>query len=180
MKIEPLAISGAYLICAEEVRDQRGYFARTFSEDAFRQAGLATHFLEHSIAQNVTAGTVRGMHYSVYPAQEHKLVRCERGAIIDVLLDVRQESDTYGASVAVQLSEAQANAVYIPAGCAHGYQTLVDDTVVSYLISDRYAPDLSRGFSIYSDSVNKFWPVPIACISERDVKFEKFSPSRGK
>src|ERR1700674_1685520 len=145
MRFEPLAIDGAALVRIEPQTDSRGFFARTFCVEEFAAAGLPTRAVQASVSYNERAGTVRGMHFQWPPSQEGKLVRCIRGRLHDVLLDLRPRSSTYLQHCAVTLDEENRDAVFIPPGIAHGFQTLVPRTEVLYQMSDRFAPELAAG-----------------------------------
>ena len=173
MKFEELSIDGVYAIRLDPIEDERGSFARTYSLDEFENAGIHSQYLEHSIAINTSAGTLRGMHYSVDPIGEHKLVRCDRGAVKDVIVDLREHSATYGRVVAVELNASSLLHLYVPPGCAHGYQTLEDDTVMGYMISCRYVSDFARGISYKSAIFKSIWPLEVTVVSARDLALPK-------
>ena len=145
MLFENLAIPGAASIRIERRSDPRGFFARTFCTEEFTAHALPGHFVQASISYNERRGTVRGMHFQWPPSQEGKLVRCIRGQLLDVLLDLRPESPCYLKYVAVPLDEDTRDAVFIPHGVAHGFQTLVDRTEVLYQMTDVFAPELGAG-----------------------------------
>lgn len=168
MNVIPTRIEGVVTLETEVQRDDRGLFARTYDSTFLSEVGISCHFPQHSIAVNELAGTLRGLHYQIAPRAEHKIVRCTRGALFDVAVDLRVESSTFGEWVAVELSEANLRALYIPAGCAHGYQTLADDTHAYYMISEPYEPDLARGIYYADASLAIRWPLPVSRISERD------------
>lgn len=169
MQIEPLAIHGVYLIRPELKADARGFFARTFDASAFATNGLPGGFDQHSLSHNTAAGTLRGLHYQALPHGETKLVQCLRGAMHDVAADVRPESPTYGAHVAVTLDDAAYAMLLIPPGVAHGFQTLRDDTLVLYRIQGHYAPDAARTVHYQDATLNIAWPLPVTHISENDA-----------
>ena len=162
----------------ERVRDERGWFVRTFDGAAFAAAGLATRWALAGEAVNALAGTLRGLHFQRSPHDEIKLIRCTRGAVYDVLADVRPDSPTYGRWDAFELRDDRDEALYVPAGIAHGYQTLCDDAVVHYLISAPYAPDAAAGFRYDSPSLAIPWPLAVTVVSERDRALPPFEPSR--
>jgi len=168
MIFEPLGLSGAVLIIPEPAADERGFFARTFSRDEFARHGLTTAYVEESVAHNRRAGTLRGLHYQADPASEVKLVRCERGAVFDVIVDLRPGSATFGQVETVQLDDRSARGLYIPAGFAHGYQSLTDDTLVHYHISAAYEPQLARGIHWEDPDLAISWPLKPSVVSERD------------
>jgi len=175
MRFEPLAIAGAALVIIERRQDSRGFFARTFCVDEFAAAGLPTRALQSSVSYNEHPGTVRGMHFQWPPSHEGKLVRCVRGRLRDVLLDLRPASPSYLQHVAIMLDEDNRDAVYIPPGIAHGFQTLLPGTEVLYQMTDRFAPELAAGvrwddpaFAIRCEHM------PQLTISERDAGYPDF------
>lgn len=168
MRIEPLEIAGAALVHLDHARDDRGFYARTFDRRDFSAAGLNPVFAQAGMSYNARAGTVRGMHYQVMPGQESKLVRCLRGAILDVLIDLRPDSPTRLQRYAVRLEAAEGLALYIPPLCAHGFQTLVDETEVSYQMSNDYLPEVERGLRHDDPALGLTWPLPVSAISAKD------------
>lgn len=169
MKFVPLKLAGAYLIELEPHPDQRGSFARTWCRDEFAAHGLSTVIAQCSTSQNRRAGTLRGLHFQRAPHTESKLVRCTHGTIYDVIVDLRLESATHGAWFAAELSAEHGNALYVPAGFAHGFQTLTDDAEVFYMISTPYAPDAAAGVRWNDPAFAIDWPeVAERTISERD------------
>ena len=164
MIFRELALSGAWLIEPERLTDERGFFARTFCEDEFARRGLCTRFIQSSIAGNAHTGTLRGMHYQIEPKAEVKLVRCTRGAVYDVIVDLRPQSPTLHQWTAVELSAANAHTLYIPTGLAHGYQTLSPDTELVYAMSETYAPELARGVRWDDRAFAIRWPAVAARI----------------
>jgi dTDP-4-dehydrorhamnose 3,5-epimerase len=175
MRFEPLAIDGAALVSIEPHPDSRGFFARTFCVDEFAAAGLATQAVQASVSYNEHAGTVRGMHFQWPPSREGKLVRCIRGRLRDVLLDLRPPSPTYLQHVAVTLDEDNRDAVFIPPGIAHGFQTLLPRTEVLYQMTDRFAPTLAAGVRWNDPAFSISWmTMPQLTISERDAAYPDF------
>jgi dTDP-4-dehydrorhamnose 3,5-epimerase len=158
MQFTPTSVDGAYLVRLEPVGDERGSFARIWCEQEFADAGLTAHLSQCSISRNMHAGTLRGMHYQLHPHEEAKLVRCTRGAIYDVVLDLRPESPTYLKWQAAGLSPENGDALFVPEGCAHGFQTLTDDSEVLYLISHPYTPDSSTGVRWDDPAFGIDWP----------------------
>jgi dTDP-4-dehydrorhamnose 3,5-epimerase len=169
VRLEALEIDGAYALVAEPVRDERGWFARYWDADELEAAGLAHTFVQQSAAWNALAGTLRGLHVVIPPASESKIVRCVRGAVHDVILDARPGSRTFGRHVAIRLDAEVPRAAYVPAGCAHGYQTLVDATEVLYDISERYEPAARGGVAHDDPGLGIVWPRPVSAISARDA-----------
>jgi dTDP-4-dehydrorhamnose 3,5-epimerase len=174
MLFTPLDIPGVFAIEAELLRDERGFFARTWSPAEFHAHGLNPLLTEMNISHNSKAGTLRGLHFQIAPDEETKLVRCTRGAIFDVALDLRPASPTFKGYAALELTQENRKALYIPAGCAHGFLTLVDGTEVMYLISPTYAPDQARGYRWNDPAFGIKWPASPTCMSERDRSYPDF------
>lgn len=162
------ALPGVVEVRAEPAFDERGAFLRAWCRDEFAAAGLAFAPVQISHSENTRRHTLRGMHWQAPPAAEAKLVRCLRGAVHDVALDLRPDSPGFRQVVAVELSAASRNAIFIPAGCAHGFLTLTDDTVLEYLIDAPHAPDHARGLRWDDPAFGISWPAPPAVISARD------------
>ena len=158
MILTPTAISGAYVLDVERRSDDRGFFARTFCEEELRAVGLETHIAQANVSWNRHRGTLRGMHYQAPPHEETKIVRCTRGAVWDVLLDLRQDSPTFGRWHAEELTADNHRMLYIPRGFAHGYLTLADDCEVSYLVGHRYVPESGRGVRWDDPAFGIEWP----------------------
>lgn len=171
MKILPTEVEGCHVIELEERRDDRGFFARTFCADEFAAAGLEPAVAQCNLSFNDAAGTLRGLHLQLPPHAEAKLVRCTRGAILDVAVDVRPGSPTYGRHVAVELTADNRRALFLPAYVAHGYQTLVDDTEVLYQVSGPYAPGAEDGYRHDDPAFGIAWPLPVSSISEKDASW---------
>lgn len=178
MRFQPLTIDGAALVSIEPHHDERGFFARTFCVEEFGAAGLPTGVVQASVSRNARAGTVRGLHFQWPPSREAKLVRCTRGAVHDVLLDLRPQSRSYLSHAVVRLDEQNHAAVFIPEGVAHGFQTLTDDTEVLYQMTDRYAPELAAGLRWNDPAFAIRWPLPASVISQRDAGYPDFDRSR--
>jgi len=161
-------LRGAYVIELERREDERGYFARAFCQHEFEDHGLKPVIAQANVAFNAKKGTIRGMHFQFPPAAETKLVRCTRGAILDIIVDLRPESSTYLEHVAVALDADSGNALYVPERFAHGYQVLVDETVASYQAGEFYAPDAEGGLRYDDPRLGLDWPLPAAVVSEKD------------
>lgn len=175
MLFDPLQLAGAALVRLDRHDDQRGFFARTVCTDEFRAHGLPDTFVQSSISWNRRRGTVRGLHFQWPPSHEGKLVRCVRGAIYDVLLDLRPAQPTYLRHQAVTLDEQNRDAVFIPSGVAHGFQTLADDTEVLYQMSDAHAPALAGGVRWNDAAFGISWPLcGDIVIGERDATWPDF------
>lgn len=174
MRFVSLDIPGAYLVKIERHSDSRGFFARTYCAAEFAAAGLPTASVQASISYNERRGTVRGMHFQWPPSREGKLVRCIRGGLHDVLLDLRPASPTYLRHCAVALDEDNRDAVFIPHGIAHGFQTLAERTEVLYTMTDYFAPELGAGLRWNDPMFRITWPLPVSVISERDANASDF------
>ena len=172
-------ISGAYVIEPELLPDERGAFARTFCTTEFAAQGLDPRVAQCNTSYNAEAGTLRGMHYQAAPHGEAKLVRCTRGAIYDVAIDVRRDSFTYRRWFALELSEANRKAFYIPDGCAHGFQTLWPESEVLYQMSTPFVATAGRGVRWDDPTFQIEWPDPPAVgrtLSKRDAEYPDFVP----
>jgi dTDP-4-dehydrorhamnose 3,5-epimerase len=162
------ALQGAYIIDLEPRPDSRGFFARAFCQKEFEAHGLKPVIAQANLAFNHRKGTLRGMHFQFPPAAETKVVRCTRGSILDIIVDLRPESPTYLQHVAVELNEDNHRALYVPERFAHGYQVLEEKTETSYQVGEFYTPG-SEGGLLYSDSrLDLRWPLPVTVISEKD------------
>ena len=167
-------LEGAFLIDIEPRTDERGFFARTWCRQELAARGLDTEVAQESISYNRLAGTVRGLHFQRSPHEENKIVRCTRGAIFDVIVDLRRDSSSYLRWQGFELTAENRSAVFIPKGVAHGFQTLTDHCEVNYHISAFYAPDASSGYRYDDDSFEIKWPLPVTVISERDASWPNF------
>lgn len=174
MNITPLKIQGAALIEIEPMGDERGFFARTFCRQEFQDAGLELDVVQSNLSHNVHKGTLRGLHYQAAPKPDPKLVSCVRGAIFDVIVDVRAESDTFCQWVGTRLTADNAKALFVPPGCAHGFITLVDDTLVNYQMGAEYVADLARGVRWNDPAFAIDWPLEPQVLSERDAAYADF------
>jgi dTDP-4-dehydrorhamnose 3,5-epimerase len=165
------ALAGAFLIDLEPRADPRGFFARAFCQEEFRAHGLNPVIAQASVAFNHKRGTLRGMHFQFPPSAETKVVRATRGGVLDIIVDLRPESATYLRHVAVELTEDNRRALYVPERFAHGYQTLCDKTEASYQMGEFHKPG-SEGGLLYNDPrLGLSWPLPAAAISEKDEKW---------
>ena len=174
MLFESLEIPGAVLARIDRRTDSRGFFARTFCVEEFGSRGLPTEFVQASVSWNERRGTVRGMHFQKPPSREGKLVRCVRGRLFDVLLDLRPGSPAYLRHEVVLLDDESRDAVFIPYGVAHGFQTLADRTEVLYQMTDFFAPDLSAGVRWNDAAFAIPWPLGAITISDRDARYPDF------
>ena len=182
MEFIALPVAGAMLVRPERRGDERGFFARTFCVDEFAAVGLPVEFPQQSLARSLRAGTLRGMHLQLDPHAEAKYVRCTRGRIFDAIFDLRPESPTYRQGTAVTLDADGGDALFVPAGYAHGYQTLVDGTDVIYAMSSRYAPVAARSIKYDDPLMAIAWPLgdPIVSQADRDAPgLERFLRERG-
>lgn len=174
MKFTPLPIKDSYLIELVRHSDERGFFARQFCQNEFANYGLETQFVQANNSFSHSKGTLRGMHYQLEPFAEVKLVRCIRGALFDVLIDLRRESPTFGQSYGTLLSEDNRHMLYVPKGCAHGFLTMSDNSEVFYLVSAFYSKESERGIR-WNDPFFKIqWPMAPVVISERDQSHPDF------
>lgn len=168
-------LKGAFIIDIERKEDARGFFARTFCEDEFTARNLNTHWVQCSISFNAHRNTLRGMHYQTAPFAEIKLVRCTMGAVYDVIIDLRSESETFKQWIAVELTAENRRAIYIPEGLAHGFQTLTDDTELLYQISEFYHPECARGVRWNDPAFDIKWPTAgELIIAARDREYSDF------
>jgi dTDP-4-dehydrorhamnose 3,5-epimerase len=168
MIFHELKLGGAYLIELQPHTDARGQFARAWCREEFGRQGLATDFVQGNVSVNPQVGTVRGMHYQRPPHGEVKLVRCVRGAIYDVIVDVRPDSPTYRQWFGVELSPKALSMLYIPVDFAHGFQTLEPDSEVNYLVSSAYAPGAGAGLRYDDPALGIDWPLPVTLVSAQD------------
>ena len=177
MRFVPGELDGTWLVELEPHLDERGFFARSFCVDEFAEHGLPTAFPQTNLSRNTRAGTLRGMHFNVTAEAEGKLVRCTRGAIHDVVVDLRPDSATYLRSFAASLDADGGRALYVPPHFAHGFVTLTDATDVEYLMTRSYVADAGRGARWDDPAFAIEWPRPPAVISARDATYPDFEPS---
>jgi len=161
-------LQGAYLIDLEPIADERGFFARSWCRREFEQHGLKTDLAQCNLSFNHHKGTVRGMHFQLAPHREVKLVRCIRGAIYDVIVDLRSESPTFKSWAGVELNAENRRMFYVPEGFAHGYQTMVENSEVFYLTTQFYQPDAERGCRWNDPAFAIQWPLEVTQISNKD------------
>ncbi|MFW6032316.1 MAG: dTDP-4-dehydrorhamnose 3,5-epimerase [Phycisphaeraceae bacterium] len=177
MKFEPTPLEGAYLIEPERKGDDRGFFARVFCQREFEEQGLSTRFVQVNNSLSATRGTLRGVHYQLPPHAETKVVRCIRGSIYDVILDLRDESPTFGRSFGAELSAENRRMMYCPKGFAHGFITLNDDTEALYFVDAAYAPEHERGIRWNDPAFRIEWPFEPVVVSEKDQNHPDFDAS---
>ena len=179
MKFHDTEVRGAMVVEPERHEDERGFFARTWDADEFVQRGLVGQLVQCSVSYNRRRGTLRGLHYQVFPHQEAKLVRCTGGAMYDVCVDLRPDSETFLAWVGVDLSADNRLALYVPEGCAHGFVTREDDTEVAYQMSELHRHEAARGVRFDDPAFGIAWPESIVVINERDASYSDFDVESG-
>jgi dTDP-4-dehydrorhamnose 3,5-epimerase len=179
VKLVASELPGVFFVEIEPLRDERGFFARTFDAALFAAAGLDASVVQCNTSFNARVGTLRGLHYQAAPHEEGKLVRCTRGCIFDVVVDLRLESPTHGRWLGVELDAAGTRSLFIPGGCAHGFQTLADDSEVHYQMTAPYVPAAARGVRFDDPAFAIDWPDPLRgerIVSERDRAFPDYAP----
>jgi dTDP-4-dehydrorhamnose 3,5-epimerase len=164
-------LKGAFILDLDRKTDERGFFARAFCQNEFREHGLKPIIAQANIASNARRGTLRGMHFQYPPAAESKLVRCTRGAILDIIVDLRPESPTYLDHVSVELNEDNMRALYVPERFAHGYQALCNNTDTSYQVGEFYTPSTESGLLHDDPRLGLKWPLSVSVISAKDQAF---------
>ena len=172
MIFEETRLPGAFVIELQPHKDDRGFFARTFCQHEFEEHGLKPVIAQANIAFNRDKGTLRGMHFQYPPKAETKLVRCTRGAILDIIVDLRPESETFLQNVAVELTADNHRALFVPERFGHGYQVLEAETETSYQVGEFYAPETEGGLRYDDPRLALEWPLPVTEISEKDGKWE--------
>jgi dTDP-4-dehydrorhamnose 3,5-epimerase len=177
MKFTPTPLTGAFLIDLEKRGDDRGFFARAFCENEFSAQGLSSHFVQVNNSLSGFKGTLRGMHYQLAPKEETKLVRCIRGALWDVILDLRKDSPTFGQHFGAELSAENRRMMYVPKGFAHGFVTLQEDTEAFYFVDEFYAPANERGVRWNDPRFKIKWPMQPVVISDKDRDQKDFDPA---
>lgn len=168
-------LKGAYIIELERREDQRGFFARVWDDRIFEEQGLVGHVVQQNASFSRLAGTIRGMHYQKAPYQETKLIRCTRGRIFDVIVDLRPASSTFKQWLGVELTLDNDRMLYVPKDFAHGFQTLENETEVTYLVSETYHPEAEMGLRYNDPAIGMEWPLPMKSISEKDAGWPDFS-----
>lgn len=168
MKIIETPLNGAYIIELEKIFDNRGYFLRTYCKEEFEKKDLNTNWVQCNVSFNNKKGTLRGLHYQSDPYPETKLIRCIRGKVLDVIVDLRKESETYCKTFSIELSNENNLSLYIPNGFAHGFQTLEDNSELFYQMSEFFHSNLSNGIRWNDPILNIKWPLEITEISEKD------------
>lgn len=168
-------LKGCIVVQQKKIADNRGHFARAWCQDEFAQHGLNPSMLQLNTGFSHFRGTVRGMHYQAAPHEEAKFVRCTRGAIFDIVVDVRAGSPTHGQWFGIELTADDGAMVYVPEGCAHGYQTLTDGAEMYYLTSARYAPGSATGVRFDDPALGIAWPAPVTIVSDQDRNWPEFA-----
>lgn len=176
MKFTPGQLNGTYIIDADRHHDLRGYFARVWCEREYHQYGLNSKVVQSSVSYNEKKATLRGMHYQTPPSAEVKTVRCVRGALYDVVVDIRPHSKTFLNWMGVELTAENGRILYIPEGFAHGFQTLEQGTEIFYQMSEFHAPEKAGGFRWNDPRINIQWPLEVQVISERDSGYPDLNP----
>lgn len=171
MRFIAMQLAGLWLVEPERLEDERGFFARTWCEREFREHGLDSRLVQCNISFNQKRGTLRGMHYQVAPYEETKLVSCTQGSIYDVAVDLRPGSATFRQWVGIELSVENRRMLYIPAGFAHGFITLEDQSTVFYQMSEFYHAEAARGVRWNDPALGIEWPIPVAVISDKDRSY---------
>ena len=170
-------LKGAYIIELEELKDNRGFFARAWCQHEFEKHGLNAHFVQANVSSSKKKGTLRGLHYQISPYEEIKLMRCTKGAVYDVIIDLRPASSTYAQWIGVELTSENHKMLYVPENFAHGFQTLEDDTEVFYPVSQFYTPGSERGIRYDDPAFGIKWPETIDLVmSEKDKCWPDFVP----
>jgi dTDP-4-dehydrorhamnose 3,5-epimerase len=169
MIFEATQVAGAFVVRPEARHDPRGWFARVFCAETFEANGLVAEIAQVNLAETAEAGTVRGLHYQLPPSAEAKLVRCVSGSIYDVVVDNRPGSETFGCWAGAELDASRGEALYVPPGCAHGYQALTDGARALYHASAPYSPERERGIHHADPELGIAWPLPAVNVSEKDA-----------
>jgi dTDP-4-dehydrorhamnose 3,5-epimerase len=175
MKFIPTPLAGSFVLELERREDERGYFARSFCLNEFKTHGLDFSIVQSNVARTLKKGTVRGLHYQIPPSREAKLMRCTQGAVFDVIVDLRPDSTTYGKHFGIELTQDNGRALFVPPMFGHGYQSLEDNSEVTYLVSDFYNPGCERGLRHDDPAFNITWPLAVSSISDKDRMWPLFN-----
>jgi dTDP-4-dehydrorhamnose 3,5-epimerase len=168
-------LRGAFVVEVKKLADERGFFGRSYCANEFGEHGLSQNMVQANVSYNIRAGTLRGMHYQVAPHQEAKLIRCTRGALYDVIVDLRPNSPTYKQWFGIELSADGYSMLYVPEDFAHGFVTLVDNTEATYQVSQFYTPGAERGLRWNDPAIGIEWPVTPAVISAKDANWPDYA-----
>ncbi len=174
MKFTEMGLNGAYVIEIEKLTDERGFFARSYCRNEFEAQGLTPELVQANVSFNIKKGTLRGMHYQISPYEETKLVRCTRGAIFDAIIDLRPESPTYKKWFGVELTADNYKMLYVPEKFGHGFQTLLDNTEVTYQVSQFYTPGAEKGIRWNDPAIGIDWPIPVTVMSAKDKNWPEY------
>lgn len=180
MKFTETKLKGAFIIDLERRGDERGFFARTFCQREMQAHGLKPLIAQANLAFNAHKGTLRGMHFQFPPKAESKLVRATRGAILDIIVDLRPESPTWLQHIAVELNEENLRALYVPERFAHGYQCLADRTETTYQVGEFYAPETEGGLKFDDPRLGLTWPLPVGTVSPKDMQWKLLDEVEGE
>jgi dTDP-4-dehydrorhamnose 3,5-epimerase len=175
MHFEKTELNDACIIDINEITDERGFFARAWCQHEFEENGLASNLVQANISFNRHKGTLRGMHYQQPPCEEAKLIRCTKGSIFDVMVDLRPASTTYAKWIGVELTAESHRMLYVPEGFAHGYQTLQDNSEVFYQVSEFYTPNAEHGARYDDPAFGITWPLEATVISDKDASWPPYS-----
>ena len=178
MRFSETKLPGVFEIDIELMPDERGFFVRTWCQHEFEAHGLASKLVQCSLSFNRRKGTLRGMHYQAAPHEETKVVRCNKGAIYDVILDLRRQSPTFKQWIAVVLTAEKRNMIYVPEGCAHGFLTLEDESEVTYQMSEFWNAESARGVRWDDPAFQITWPEKVEVVSERDRTYSDFETTQ--
>jgi dTDP-4-dehydrorhamnose 3,5-epimerase len=175
MEYTETTLKGAFLVALKKISDSRGYFARAFCKDEFARHGLKSDMLQVNAGFSHTKGTLRGMHFQTAPHAEAKLVRCVRGAVFDVIVDLRPDSPTLGRWFGAELTADNGVMLYLPEGFAHGYQTLIDNSEIYYMTSAPYVASAAKGVPYNDPAFGISWPLPVSVISDQDASWPSYA-----
>ena len=175
MEFRNTGIEGLYLVIPKLIEDERGLFTRTYCETEFEKILFKKKFVQFNHSFNTKSGTIRGLHFQIYPFQETKLIRCVKGAVWDIAVDIRKNSPTYLKHVAFELTEKNMHSVLIPEGFAHGFQTLENDTSLIYHHTNFFSQQADSGLLYNDPSLNIKWPKPVNNISPKDLSYKRIS-----
>jgi dTDP-4-dehydrorhamnose 3,5-epimerase len=174
MKFTETKLKGAYIVEIEKLTDERGFFARSWCRKEFEALGLTARVVQANVSYNLKKGTLRGMHYQIAPYQECKLIRCTRGAIYDVIIDLRPDSPTYKQWTGLELTADNYTLFFVPEDFGHGFQTLTDDTEITYQVTQFYTPGSEKGIRFDDPTFNIQWPLEVTTISDKDRTWPDF------
>ena len=174
MQFTATKLKDATIVDLKKLEDERGFFARAFCQEEFKEAGLIPDAVQANISYNKLKGTLRGMHFQRAPHEETKFIRCTKGAILDVIIDLRPDSETYMQWLGVELTAENYKMLYVPRGFAHGFQTLAPDTEIFYIVSAAYAPQSEGGVRYNDPQFGIEWPLPVSTISDKDANWPDY------